>query len=303
MTYLTEEGRICNVRTRVPLVGFIDMPNIQEDNICETTYMIKNVIIKPNTVEEHSVYLEIEVEISCLVYEEKEMKIIQDMYCPGEKMQFDTTFINTITNKQCKRNNCNIREKVNVPELEGGEIIDVETIPIINKESKLSGKIVYEGELELNIIFTDHSTVGVNSKKVNIPFEQTIDGIENFDDCKIDTAIEVNAQEIENQLGTISSNIDLNFETNTHRNLSLPVIDNITIEQEENLEDYSVIIYVVKSGDTLWKIAKRFGSTVDDIARVNGMERPDKINVGEKIYIPKYVLKRAKEPIVISQNV
>ena len=95
----------------------------------------------------------------------------------------------------------------------------------------------------------------------------------------------------------------MNFETNTHRNLSLPVIDNITIEQEENLEDYSVIIYVVKSGDTLWKIAKRFGSTVDDIARVNGMERPDKINVGEKIYIPKYVLKRAKEPIVISQNV
>ena len=68
---------------------------------------------------------------------------------------------------------------------------------------------------------------------------------------------------------------------------------------KEDMEDYSVVIYVVKSGDTLWKIAKRFGSTVDDIARVNGMERPDKLNIGEKIYIPKYVLKRAKEPIVI----
>ena len=75
------------------------------------------------------------------------------------------------------------------------------------------------------------------------------------------------------------------------------------MEDEENTEDYSVIIYVIKSGDTIWKIAKRFGSTIDDIVRVNGMKNPDRINVGEKIYIPKYVLKKAKEPIVISQNV
>ena len=76
-------------------------------------------------------------------------------------------------------------------------------------------------------------------------------------------------------------------------------INNITEETEDDLEDYSVIIYVVKDGDTLWKIAKKYGSTVDDIVRVNGIENPDKINIGEKIYIPKYVLKRAKEPIVI----
>lgn len=74
------------------------------------------------------------------------------------------------------------------------------------------------------------------------------------------------------------------------------------MEEEDNMEDYSVIIYVVKSGDTLWKIAKKFGSTVEDIARVNGMKNPDKINIGEKIYIPKYVLKITKEPIAISQN-
>ena len=34
-------------------------------------------------------------------------------------------------------------------------------------------------------------------------------------------------------------------------------------------------IYVVKAGDTLWKIAKRFGSTVEDIERVNGIENAD----------------------------
>ena len=128
-----------------------------------------------------------------------------------------------------------------------------------------------------------------------------MDGIECKENTKVDTTVEVNAQEFENQAGTISSNIDLNFGADAYKNIEIPVIDNITTEeQQDDLEDYSVIIYVVKSGDTLWKIAKRFGSTVDDIVRVNGIERPDKINVGEKIYIPKYVLKRAKEPIKIA---
>lgn len=301
MAYLTEDGRICKTQTRLPLVGFIDMPNIKEENICETSYMIRNIIIKPNSMEEHSVYIEMEVEISCMTYEEKEIRTIQDMYCPGQKMEFDKTMVNTITDKQCKKNMCNIREKVNVPELENGSIVDVAINPIINKENKLNGKILFEGEVELNIIFTDNSAVGINSKKVNIPFEQTIEGIP--ENCRMDTNIEVNSQEFVNQDGVVNANLDLNFETDSYRSAAIPVINNITTEALEDLEDYSVIIYVVKSGDTLWKIAKRFGSTVDDIVRVNGIERPDKLKVGEKIYIPRYVLKRAREPISLSANV
>ena len=136
-----------------------------------------------------------------------------------------------------------------------------------------------------------------------IQIEQTIGDIETSDECKIYTDIEVNSQEFLNQSRIVSANVDLCFTTNIYINSAIPVISDISMEEEEKIEDYSVIIYVVKSGDTLWKIAKRFGSTVDDIARVNGMERPDRLNVGEKIYIPKYVLKRTKEPIVIPQVV
>lgn len=301
MAYLTEEGNICKTQIRLPLVGFIDMPNVKEENICETSYMIKNIMIRPNSIEEHSVYIEMEVEISCMVYEEKEIKTIQDMYCPGKKMDFKKMMVNTITNKESKRNTCNIREKVNVSGLENGTIVDVVINPIINKENKLNDKIIYEGEVELNFIFTDDSVVGINTKKVTVPFEQTVDGI--LENCKIETNAEVNSQEFINQLGTVNSNLDLNFETNTYCTTAIPVINDIVVEEQEDLEDYSVIIYVAKQGDTLWKIAKRFGSTVDDIVRVNGIERPDKLNVGEKIYIPRYVLKRAKEPVTLSTNV
>ena len=301
MTYLTEDGRICRTQSRLPLVGFIDMPNIKEENICETSYMIKNVLIKPNTIEEHTIYIELEVEITCMAYEEKEIRAIQDMYCPGQKLEFNKKMVNTITDKQCKRSICNIREKVNIPELESGTIVDVEINPIINKENRLNEKAMYEGELELNFIFADNSAVGINSKKVTVPFQQNIDGIP--ENCRMDTSIEVNSQEFLNQSGVVSTNIDLNFETDSYRTTSIPVINDITVDELEELEDYSVIIYVAKAGDTLWKIAKKFGSTVDDIVRVNGIEKPNRINIGEKIYIPRYVLKRAKEPITLSTHV
>jgi LysM repeat protein len=263
--------------------------------------MVRNIIIKPNVVEEHSVYIEMEVEISCVAYEEKEIRVIQDIYCPGQKMEFKKSMVNTITDKQCKRNMCNLREKINVPELEMGTIVDVGVNPIINKENRVNGKILYEGEVDLNFIFTDNSAVGINTKKITVPFEQTVEGI--LDNCRLDTSIEVNSQEFVNQAGTVSVNLDLNLETDSYRSATIPLINDISTTPQEELEDYSVIIYVVKAGDTLWKIAKRFGSTVNDIIRVNGIERPDRLNIGEKIYIPRYVSKQAREPITLSVNV
>lgn len=69
------------------------------------------------------------------------------------------------------------------------------------------------------------------------------------------------------------------------------IIDNIKIEDinDRANEDYdSLILYIVRSGDTLWQIAKKFNSTVEEIARMNGIEDTNKIDVGKKLYIPKF---------------
>ena len=51
------------------------MKDINEDSICDVTYELKNIIIKPNNVEEHSVYVEAEFEIFCAVYKKQEINI------------------------------------------------------------------------------------------------------------------------------------------------------------------------------------------------------------------------------------
>ena len=85
----------------------------------------------------------------------------------------------------------------------------------------------------------------------------------------------------------VTAKIDLELNTNSYNLETVNVIYNIeeTVGGEEH--PYSMVIYFVKPGDTLWKIAKKYKSTVEDIARINNIENPDKINVGMQLFIPK----------------
>ncbi len=45
-------------------------------------------------------------------------------------------------------------------------------------------------------------------------------------------------------------------------------------------------IYVVQAGDTLNAIARRFGTTVAELMRLNNLSNPDRIVVGQKLVVP-----------------
>ena len=50
------------------------------------------------------------------------------------------------------------------------------------------------------------------------------------------------------------------------------VITDLNVEENREIDNYSIIIYFVKPGDTLWKIAKKFRSTVENIVKINEIE-------------------------------
>ena len=73
-----------------------------------------------------------------------------------------------------------------------------------------------------------------------------------------------------------------------YRTANINTIDNIQENGDREEQDYSIVIYVVKKGDTLWNIAKQFGSTVESIAKVNDIENANQIMPGQKLFIPRF---------------
>ncbi|HYB69067.1 MAG TPA: LysM domain-containing protein, partial [Candidatus Bathyarchaeia archaeon] len=49
-------------------------------------------------------------------------------------------------------------------------------------------------------------------------------------------------------------------------------------------------VHVVRSGDTVWRIARQYGITAKQVAQWNGLERPDRIFPGERLRITSVAL-------------
>lgn len=296
MMYLTEDNRIKVVENKIPVMGFVDVENIDESNICDMKYKLKNMLTKPNPVEEHSIYVEIEVELYARVYENKNVNLIEDLYSPSECLGFNQRCVNTMSNKCELKDICKIREKVMVPEIQGSEIYDVETKPVILSKNVTKGRVMYEGELELNFIFASSNTMGINVKQMRLPFNFNVDSVEISQNMNIETELEiVNQDFVVGSDGQIETKIDLEFKLNMSNTIKINIIDEVNIDETRDRQIYSMVIYFVKPGDTLWAIAKRFRSTVQDIARVNNIEDANKIYPGQQLFIPKYTYTRQEE--------
>ena len=287
--YLTEDNRINTIENTIPVMGFIDIPDISEDNVCNVKYEIRNLLIKPNNVEEHSIYVEVELEIFCEVYKNEEVNLIQDLYSPSRNLTFTQKQIKIMQAKEMVQNTCNIRESQKIEGLQGNKIYDVGVNAEIIKQTALNDRILYEGELKLNFIYEGENYSGIDTSLITIPFNFNVDFNGVNANSIVNTNIEIDMQDfIVTSDENVEVRVDLIFTTMLEKNLDMRIIDDVKEDESRFLNIYSMVIYFVKPGDTLWKIAKKFGSTVEEIARINGIEIIDKINVGEQLFIPRY---------------
>jgi len=60
--------------------------------------------------------------------------------------------------------------------------------------------------------------------------------------------------------------------------------------------------YIVRSGDTLWSISQKFGTTVNTVKRSNGL-RSSKLKVGQKLYIPNNSNSATKQAVKDAEKV
>lgn len=152
-------------------------------------------------------------------------------------------------------------------------------------------KAIYEGEVSVNILYESTEVTRIDKKEFKFPINYELNILEGMSEENLDIMVDVEKYEISSQTDNIQINIDLNISTKMFKTIELNIIENLEEKDLEEKEEYSIIVYFVKAGDTLWNIAKKYRSTVENIKQINNIEDEDKLEINQQLFIPRYVEK------------
>lgn len=284
--YLTDDGRINTVTSNIPIMGFIDMQNISENNNCDVQYEIRNMIIKPNGVGEHSIYVEIEIEITASAYETKEINTIQDLYSPSRNLKFEQKQIRAMQNKCNYHDIFSIREK-QVLSIGDEKVYDADVKVVIEELRILNDEIQMTGNVDITFIHSMNNMQDIGTSQINMPLEYRMPckGLALESNVKVNTDISLQDFTILPN-GEVDIKVDIEFTANASSQIDINEICSVQEEEQDNKNEYNMVIYFTKKGDSLWKIAKEFKSTIESIKNCNGLIS-DEIMPGMQLFIMK----------------
>lgn len=266
--YLTEDDRISKVDSSFPVMSFIEIPNVKDDNICDLDYKMRNVLLKVNSTEDHSILAQADFEITAQVFEKRRVNIVSDLYSLNKDVTFSKKEVELEVSDEANGEIVKIDEKIEIENLKRVLAVDSRAVISNTKDAEVQLKIYYE-TTEKN---------GLNVKAVNIPFMA-----KNLEDADV----RVNKKDFDIDSNNMILQMELELRTKTKSSRKIPVIEDTKCEDIKDRNDYSVVVYFVKPNDTIWKIAKKFKVTMDSIIKINNLDNPDLIYPGDKLYVIK----------------
>ena len=160
----------------------------------------------------------------------------------------------------------------------------------------IEDKICVEGMVKVNILYAANSDENpICCYEAEIPYKQTIETKGTKNDGVNYANIDVNAEHISvNMISDkeVEVRCVISFDTYAFEKNKVGVVTGILFDDiDKDVLDRipSMVIYIVQKGDTLWKLAKKFNTSVEDIARINDIEDPDLIYPEQKLLILKRV--------------
>ena len=275
--FLTEDEKIETVQTSIPIMSFIDIEKITEEHRCQTEYTVRNMLFKANSKEMHSISCQVEFEVFCEAYETRNIEIIQDMYGTKDEIIFSKKEVEVQIDGEEHIEKIQIAENVIVEDV--NKILDVDCMPVILNTSKTGKFTNYECEIKLDFYYEADNRNGLNVKTLKIPFIAKLEMSEE----QIEIRVSKKQFRVNNE--NVECDIELLMKQSNKCLKKINIIENIENKPYEEENDYKMFIYFVKAGDTIWKIAKRFKVCMEDIIKINKLEEPNKLNVGDRLYI------------------
>jgi len=280
----------------IPFSGQIECQGCRDDLMPDIQYKIsqQEVSIRPDgDGEERCIGLEMVLEMKMNLYEEEPVEMITDIY--GVGCQVNSQCKETSLRKILSRVNGKMKlsERVRATGSPGGilQVVHSEGNVFVEETKHTLEGLEIVGILGLKILFiTGEDAMPYSSVEEQLPFRYTlgIPGLEKTDICNLRTRVEqLQIQLLDGEEMEVKAGVD--FETTTFRPIPVELVE--TVETREMDAEIwgsipGMVIYIVKPGDTLWKIGKQYYIPVEQIKFLNNLDS-DRLQVGQKLLIVK----------------
>ena len=284
IVYLEKEdtNNVFTYTTNVPFAGMIEFENISENSKFDIKYDIRNLEITLG--DNNMVTVDSEIMVDAIMYEEKEMPYINDFYSTKNNLKYDKQDVVVIKNKEKINRQINLKDNIGTTN-EKNKIVSYK-VDTTHLNSKVSGSTLYvDGPLKLNITFVNSETGLMESKSYDLLVDTSISLGKEVSDENIDVDILVINKMVSVTNGNVDATISLDIIAEIENIDKITIVGDIEETPIDENEFSSMYIYIVKKGDTLWDIAKRYKTTVSKIANTNNITDENKIDIGQKILI------------------
>ena len=279
----------------MPFHGALDVSNLTPDQfgVLETSIAHQNVEVKPDYDGEMRMFqIELVLEIHMHIFEEKNCNYLLDAYSTKEKINLKSEEIHYEKLRMCNHTNVHIsgREQLNE---------DVKVLQILGHHANVGNKrykvmdqgILCEGTLEVQILYVtaiDNQPFG--NVTMFVPYSQLVEvsGMGVDDRWNVSEKIEqifITMQE-NNQIEVRGG---IRLECCVMQRCSLQNVKEISSENY-NSEEYKnrpgMTIHFVQSNETLWELAKKNLTTVEEIRNLNEFTS-EEVAAGQKILLMK----------------
>lgn len=281
----------------LPFSGELELPESTEEMIPQISMRLvhRDIEAKPDyDGEMRELEIDAVVELDMKLYEEDEVELLSDLYSTNREISLETgeaCFDQILTKNLCK---CKVAEKLEISHSDRIlQICHSEGNVKIDDISVMDDGLHIEGVLEVKMLYlTADDSEPVQAATEVVPFHYTADakGITQESIYQMNTGLDqMTAVMIGGDMVEVKAVINLDI-------LVLqPVCRQVIMSASEEPMDMQklqkmpgIVGYIVQPGDSLWKIAKKFHTTVDNIMETNGLSS-DHIKPGDKLILVKEI--------------
>lgn len=296
LIYDNIDGDILALEQDVPFTNEMAIPDLRSDMKCDVAFKIADVydeIKEDDNGERKIIETEIVIDINAKGYAKKEIENVVDAYSTNQRYEMDKETVKSLSYFGEGSESEGIKERISLPDNAKpiGKVKNLLAKPILTDVKIVEDKVVVEGIINCCLIYeAGVEEGGISSHLEEIPFKSAID----IPGTKIDMISDTGAHVCDVSFEGVSErNVDVKMllisMAKVYNKMTSDVAKGATeAELPESAKNMpSIVVYTIQQNDTLWKIAKKYSTTIEDVIALNEIENPDMLQLGMKLLIPK----------------